>query len=192
MSQAGRNCLPALCRCPRSSAPCPASSSQLLRQFEALCRGRSSPKSSHASSVLAEASSPCAADLLTDVPPLPSEGILQPLSAAPLPAAAPASGGEPRLETEPRGQPGPTAAASPREQEAASRLHGDMSAAAAPPRSLSLFAGMELVARPGTVLAPLSPPAEPRTLPQPEDGAGPGQSEAEGGREPSAFSFLNV
>lgn len=47
---------------------------------------------------------------------------------------------------------------------------------------------MELVARPGTVLAPLSPPEEPRTLPQPEDGAGPPQSS----REPSAFSFLNV
>ncbi|XP_040386096.1 AP-4 complex accessory subunit tepsin isoform X2 [Cygnus olor] len=175
-----------------SPGPVANRATKILRQFEALCRGRSSPKSPHASSVLAEASSPCAADLLTDIPPLSSEGILQPLSAAPLPAAAPAPGGEPRLETEPRGQPGPAAAASPREKEAASRLLGDTSAAAAPTRSLSLFAGMELVARPGTVLAPLSPPAEPRTLPQPEDGAGPGQSEAEGGREPSAFSFLNV
>ncbi|XP_035424560.1 AP-4 complex accessory subunit tepsin isoform X3 [Cygnus atratus] len=175
-----------------SPGPVANRATKILRQFEALCRGRSSPKSPHASSVLAEASSPCAADLLTDIPPLSSEGILQPLSAAPLPAAAPAPGGEPRLETEPRGQPGPAAAASPREKEAASRLLGDASAAAAPTRSLSLFAGMELVARPGTVLAPLSPPAEPRTLPQPEDGAGPGPSEAEGGREPSAFSFLNM
>ncbi|KAM9177646.1 AP-4 complex accessory subunit tepsin isoform 1-T1 [Mergus octosetaceus] len=170
-----------------SPGPVANRATKLLRQFEALCRGRPSPKSSH-SSVLPEASAPCAADLLTDIPPLPNEGILQPLSAAPLPAAAPAPGGDPRLQTEPWGQPGPTAAATPREQEAASRLQGDTSTAAAPPRSLSLFAGMELVARPGTVLAPLSPPEELRTLPQPEDGAEPAQS----GREPSAFSFLNL
>nr|XP_038021345.1 AP-4 complex accessory subunit tepsin [Anas platyrhynchos] len=171
-----------------SPGPVANRATKLLRQFEALCRGRPSLKSPHPS-VLPKASAPCAADLLTDVPPLPNEGILQPLSAAPLPpAAVPAPGGDPQLQTEPWGEPGPTAAATPSEQEAASRLQGDTSTTAAPPRSLSLFAGMELVARPGTVLAPLSPHEEPRTLPQPEDEARPPQSS----REPSAFSFLNV
>ncbi|NXI69689.1 AP4AT protein, partial [Anseranas semipalmata] len=176
-----------------SPGPVANRATKILRQFEALCRGRPSPKSSRprpAVSVLSEGSAPCTRDLLMDIPPLASESILQPLSTAPFPAVVPAPGGEPGVEAETWGQPSPTAT-SPHEQEAASRLAGDTATVAAPTRSLSLFAGMELVARPGTVLAPHSPPVELRTLPQPEDDAIPGQTKAEGGREPSAFSFLN-
>ncbi|OXB81050.1 UNVERIFIED_CONTAM: hypothetical protein H355_004980 [Colinus virginianus] len=165
--------------------------SQILRQFEALCRGRPSPKPSHprsAPSALAEGSAPCTGDLLTDIPPLPCESILQPLSAPTLPSTTPADGAEPGLEAEPWEQPGPTAVPDPHGQEAASRLVGDVSTTAVPSRSLSLFAGMELVALPGTALAPRSPPTEPQTLPQPQDDAVPDQSDA----EPSAFSFLNA
>ena len=165
-------------------------SSQILRQFEALCRGRPSPKSSHprsAPSILAEGSAPCTGDLLTDIPPLPDESILQPLTAPTLPGTAPAVGTEPALEAEPWEQPGPTAVPVPHRQEAA-RLVGDVGTTAAPTRSLSLFAGMELVAPPGTALTPCSPPVEPRTLPQPQDDTMPDASDT----EPSAFSFLNA
>ncbi|NXK57262.1 AP4AT protein, partial [Chauna torquata] len=178
-----------------SPGPVANRATKILRQFEALCRGRPSPKSSRlrpAPSALAEGSAPCTEDLLTDIPPLAGESILQPLSAALLPAAVPTHGGEPEVGAETCGQPGPTAAASPREQEASSRLVGDTATVAAPTCSLSLFAGMELVAHPGTVLALHSPPTELRTVPQPQDDAVPGQTDAEGGREPSAFSFLNV
>ncbi|NXJ11481.1 AP4AT protein, partial [Odontophorus gujanensis] len=174
-----------------SPGPVANRATKILRQFEALCRGRPSPKTSHprsAPSTLTEGSAPCTEDLLTDIPPLPSQSILQPLSAPTLPSTTPAVGAEPGLEAEPWEQPGPTAVPDPHGQEAASRLVGDVSTTAVPSRSLSLFAGMELVALPGTALAPCSPPAEPRTLPQPQDDAVPDQSDT----EPSAFSFLNA
>uniref|UniRef100_A0A803YCM1 TEPSIN adaptor related protein complex 4 accessory protein n=1 Tax=Meleagris gallopavo TaxID=9103 RepID=A0A803YCM1_MELGA len=173
-----------------SPGPVANRATKILRQFEALCRGRPSPKSSHprsAPSILAEGSAPCTGDLLTDIPPLPDESILQPLTAPTLPGTAPAVGTEPALEAEPWEQPGPTAVPVPHRQEAA-RLVGDVGTTAAPTRSLSLFAGMELVAPPGTALTPCSPPVEPRTLPQPQDDTMPDASDT----EPSAFSFLNA
>ncbi|KAF1669077.1 AP-4 complex accessory subunit Tepsin, partial [Aptenodytes patagonicus] len=139
-------------------------------------------------SALAVCSAPCTGDLLTDILPLAGESILTPLSAAPLPVAPPACGEERRVEAEIHGQPGAALPACPCEQEAASRLAGDTASAAAPSRSLSLFAGMELVARPGAVLCPDSPPAELRTLSQPQDR----QTDTEGSRQPSAFAFLNM
>lgn len=131
-------------------------------------------------------SAPCTGDLLTDIPPLAGESILTPLSAAPLSVAAPACSEGQGVEAETNGQPGAAVPACPCEQEAASRLVGDVAAIPAPSSSLSLFAGMELVARPGTVLCLDSPPAEPRTLPQDR------QTNTEGSRQPSAFAFLNM
>ncbi|NWH25884.1 AP4AT protein, partial [Grus americana] len=170
-----------------SPGPVANRATKILRQFEALCRGQPSPKSADPSA-LAVGSAPCTGDLLTDIPPLAGESILTPLSAAPLPVAVPACGEEQGVEAETHGQPSAAVPACPCEQEAASRLAGDTAGAAAPSRSLSLFAGMELVARPGTVLCPDSPPAEPRTLSQPRDR----RTDAEGSRPPSAFAFLNV
>ncbi|XP_054702969.1 AP-4 complex accessory subunit tepsin [Grus americana] len=170
-----------------SPGPVANRATKILRQFEALCRGQPSPKSADPSA-LAVGSAPCTGDLLTDIPPLAGESILTPLSAAPLPVAVPACGEEQGVEAETHGQPSAAVPACPCEQEAASRLAGDTAGAAAPSRSLSLFAGMELVARPGTVLCPDSPPAEPRTLSQPRDR----RTDAEGSRSPSAFAFLNV
>ncbi|NXE82846.1 AP4AT protein, partial [Cochlearius cochlearius] len=163
---------------------------KILRQFEALCRDQPSPKSLRPDSdpSLAMGSAPCTGDLLTDIPPLAGESILTPLSAAPLPVAAPACSEGQGVEAETHGQPGAAVPACPCEQEAASRLAGDAAAVPAPSCSLSLFAGMELVARPSAVLCPDSPPAEPRTLSQPQDR----QTDAEGSRQPSAFAFLNM
>ncbi|NXC42862.1 AP4AT protein, partial [Penelope pileata] len=170
-----------------SPGPVANRATKLLRQFEALCRGRPSPKTSRprsAPSALTEDSAPCPGDLLTDISPLPGDSILQPLSAAPLPSAAPAPGAEPGVEAEPWEQPSPAAMAVPQPQEAASRLGG----AVGP----SLFAGMELVAPlGGTGTAPCSPPTEPRTQPPPHGDTVPTQSVAERSREPSAFAFLN-
>ncbi|XP_048820642.1 AP-4 complex accessory subunit tepsin isoform X2 [Lagopus muta] len=174
-----------------SPGPVANRATKILRQFEALCRGRPSPKTSRpcsAPSTLAEGSAPCTGDLLTDIPPLLDESILQPLSAPTLPGTAPAVETEPALEEEPWEQPGPTAVPVAHRQEAVSRLVGDVGTAAVPTRSLSLFAGMELVAPPGTALTLRSPPAEPRTLPQPQGDTMPDPSDA----EPSAFSFLNA
>ncbi|GAB0197598.1 AP-4 complex accessory subunit tepsin [Grus japonensis] len=170
-----------------SPGPVANRATKILRQFEALCRGQPSPKSADPSA-LAVGSAPCTGDLLTDIPPLAGESILTPLSAAPLPVAVPACGEEQGVEAETHGQPSAAVPACPCKQEAASRLAGDTAGAAAPSRSLSLFAGMELVARPGTVLCPDSPPAEPWTLSQPRDR----RTDAEGSRPPSAFAFLNV
>ncbi|POI32967.1 hypothetical protein CIB84_003283 [Bambusicola thoracicus] len=166
-----------------SPGPVANRATKILRQFEALCRGRPSPTTSHprsAPSTLAEGSSPCTGDLLTDIPPLPGESILQPLSAPTPPGTASAVGTEPGLEAEPREQPGPTAVPVPHSQEA-TRMVGDMGTTAVPPRSLSLFAGMELMAPPGTALTP-------RTLPRPQDDTVPDPCNT----EPSAFSFLNA
>lgn len=116
-----------------------------------------------------------------DMPALASESFLTPLSLAPTPAAPTAPSEEPGVALEPPRQPGAAVPACPCEQEGGSRLAGDT---ATP--SLSLFAGMELVARPGTVLRPHSPPVEPQTPSQPQDGG------TEGTLQPSAFAFLNM
>ncbi|NXW40015.1 AP4AT protein, partial [Nyctiprogne leucopyga] len=167
-----------------SPGPVANRATKILRQFEALCRAQPSPKTPHRDSdpsALTVGSAPSTGDLLTDVPPLAGESILTPLSAAALPGTAPAHGG---VEAETHGQPGATVPPCPCEQEGVSRLAGDTAAATVPSPSLSLFAGMELVARPGTVLCPDSPP---RTLSQPQDG----QPGTEGSQQPSAFAFLN-
>ncbi|NXT93714.1 AP4AT protein, partial [Anhinga rufa] len=172
-----------------SPGPVANRATKILRQFEALCRGQPSPKSVCPDldpSALAVGSALCTGDLLTDIPPLAGESILTPLSAAPLPA--PAHGQEQGVEAETHGQPGAALPARPCVQEAVSRLPGDRVSATVPSPSLSLFAGMELVARPGAVLCPDSLPAEPRTLSQPQDR----QTDAEGSRQPSAFAFLNM
>ncbi|XP_072208009.1 AP-4 complex accessory subunit tepsin [Excalfactoria chinensis] len=174
-----------------SPGPVANRATKILRQFEALCRGRPSPKTSRprsAPSTLTEGSSPCTADLLTDIPALPGGSILQPLSALALPSTAPALGAEPGLEAEPREQPGPTAVPAPHGQEAEGGLAVDEGTTAAPTRSLSLFAGMELVAAPGSALSPHPPAAEPRTLPQPRGDTVPRPRDS----QPSAFPFLNA
>ncbi|XP_063265622.1 AP-4 complex accessory subunit tepsin isoform X2 [Prinia subflava] len=147
--------------------PCP----QMLRQFEALCRAQPSPGAPRPPSAPSVGS---AGDLLMDIPALATESFLPPLSPAPTPAAPVAPGEELGVPSEPPGQPGAAVPAGPCEQDGGSRLAGDT---AAP--SLSLFAGMELVACPGTVLRPLSPPTEPQT-------------DTEGSLQPSAFAFLNM
>ena len=161
-------------------------SSQMLRQFEALCRGRRSPESVGTGSdpsALAAGSAPCTRDLLTDIAPPAGESIL-----TPLPAAVPARGEERGLEAESHGQPAAAVPACRCELGVASGLGGDTAGTPAPGRSLSLFAGMELVACSGAVLCPDAPAAEPRTLSQPQDG----RTDTEGARQPSAFAFLNV
>ncbi|NXL54170.1 AP4AT protein, partial [Podilymbus podiceps] len=169
-----------------SPGPVANRATKILRQLEALCRGQPSPKSAHPASdpsALTAGSAPCTEDLLTDIPPLAGESILSPLS------AVPAGGEEQGLEAETRGRPGAAVPAPLCEQEAASRGAGDTVGTAGPSRSLSLFAGMELVARPSAVLCPDSPPpAEPRTLSRPQDR----QPDAEGSQQPSAFAFLNM
>ncbi|KAM6050492.1 AP-4 complex accessory subunit tepsin [Chlamydotis macqueenii] len=163
-----------------SPGPVANRATKLLRQFEALCGGQRSPKNARPDSRPAGGSAPCPGDLLTDIPPLPGESILTPLSAAPLPVPAPARGQERGTEAETRGRPGAVAPARPLEPEASSGPAGPVAAS----RSLALFAGMELVARRGAVLCPDSPPAPS----QPRDG----QMDAGGGRQPSAFAFLNA
>ncbi|XP_071619938.1 AP-4 complex accessory subunit tepsin isoform X8 [Heliangelus exortis] len=148
----------------------------LLRQLEALCSGHPTHWTPHPDPHLTVGSTPHPGDLLTDTDPPADPTILTPLTPTPTPQP-PA----------PPGQETPGVAV-PQEPEVASGLAGD------PAGSLSLFAGMELVARPGEVLVgrPSAVPcrdslrAEPRTLPQD------GQTGPEGSRQPSAFSFLNL
>ncbi|NXW93886.1 AP4AT protein, partial [Alopecoenas beccarii] len=174
-----------------SPGPVANRATKLLRQFEALCRDQPSPKATRPHSdpsILTAGAAPCTRDLLTDVSPPAGESLLPALSAAPLPVPAVAPGQEQGGEAEPPGQPSAAVPAWPHEQEVAGRLAGDTAGATAPSRSLSLFAGMELVAQPGAVLCPDSAPAEPQTLSQPQDT----WTDAEGSRQPSAFAFLNV
>uniref|UniRef100_A0A674HKG4 TEPSIN adaptor related protein complex 4 accessory protein n=1 Tax=Taeniopygia guttata TaxID=59729 RepID=A0A674HKG4_TAEGU len=160
-----------------SPGPVANRATKMLRQFEALCRAQPSPKAPRSPSA---PSAGLATDLLMDIPAVASESFLTPLSPAPAPAA-PAE--EPGVASEPPGQPGAAVPACPCEQHGGSGLAGDT---AAP--GLSLFAGMELVARPGAVLRPHSPPAEPRTPSRPQDGG----TDTEGTLQPSAFAFLNM
>ncbi|XP_041881481.1 AP-4 complex accessory subunit tepsin isoform X1 [Corvus kubaryi] len=163
-----------------SPGPVANRATKMLRQFEALCRAQPSPRAPRPPSAPSVGS---AEDLLVDIPALAHESFLTPLSPAPTPAAPTAPAEEPGVGSEPPGQPGAAVPACPCEQDGGSRLAGHT---AAP--SLSLFAGMELVACPGAVLRPHSPPAEPQTPSQPQDGA----SDMEGTRQPSAFAFLNM
>ncbi|XP_039417982.1 AP-4 complex accessory subunit tepsin isoform X2 [Corvus cornix cornix] len=163
-----------------SPGPVANRATKMLRQFEALCRAQPSPRAPRPPSAPSVGS---AEDLLVDIPALAHESFLTPLSPAPTPAAPTAPAEEPGVGSEPPGQPGAAVPACPCEQDGGSRLAGHT---AAP--SLSLFAGMELVARPGAVLRPHSPPAEPQTPSQPQDGG----SDMEGTRQPSAFAFLNM
>uniref|UniRef100_A0A8C3U943 TEPSIN adaptor related protein complex 4 accessory protein n=1 Tax=Catharus ustulatus TaxID=91951 RepID=A0A8C3U943_CATUS len=161
-----------------SPGPVANRATKMLRQFEALCRGQPSPRAPRPPPAPSVGS---ARDLLMDIPALASESFLTPLSPAPVAPTAP--GEEPGVASEPPGQPGAVVPACPCEQDGGSRLAGDT---AAP--SLSLFDGMELVARPGTVLRPHSPPVEPQTPSQPQDGG----TDTEGTLQPSAFAFLNM
>ncbi|XP_039937409.1 AP-4 complex accessory subunit tepsin isoform X2 [Hirundo rustica] len=160
-----------------SPGPVANRATKMLRQFEALCRAQPSPSAPRPPSAPSVSS---AGDLLMDIPALASESFLPALSPAPSPAAPTAPGEEPGVASEPPGQRG----ARPCEQDGGSRLAGD-TAAPGP----SLFAGMELVARPGAVLRPRSPPVvEPRTLSQPQDGG----TDTGDTLQPSAFAFLNM
>ncbi|XP_066188385.1 AP-4 complex accessory subunit tepsin isoform X5 [Sylvia atricapilla] len=163
-----------------SPGPVANRATKMLRQFEALCRAQPSPRAPRPPSAPSAGS---AGDLLMDIPALASESFLTPLSPAPTPAAPTAPDEEPGVASEPPGQPGAAVPACPCKQDEGSRLAGDT---AAP--SLSLFAGMELVARPGTVLRPHSPPVEPPTPSQPQDGG----TDTEDTPQPSAFAFLNM
>ncbi|NWI59049.1 AP4AT protein, partial [Calyptomena viridis] len=157
-----------------SPGPVANRATKMLRQFEALCRAQPSPKAPpSAPSVGSDG------DLLMDIPALAGESILTPLSPAPTPATPPAHGEELGVGAEP---PGAAVPPCPCKQDGGLRLVGDT---AAP--GLSLFAGMELVARPGPVLRPDSP-TEPRTLSQPQDSG----LDTQGTQQPSAFAFLNM
>ncbi|XP_027547541.1 AP-4 complex accessory subunit tepsin isoform X2 [Neopelma chrysocephalum] len=152
---------------------------KMLRQFEALCRAQPSPKAPRLPPAPPAGS---AGDLLMDIPALAGESILTPLS--PAPAAPPAPGEELGAGAEP---PGAAVPPCPCQQGRGIGLGGDT---AAP--GLSLFAGMELVARPGAVIRPESPSAQPQTLPQPQDTGTDTGTDTEGPRQPSAFAFLNM
>ncbi|XP_039571738.1 AP-4 complex accessory subunit tepsin isoform X3 [Passer montanus] len=154
-----------------SPGPVANRATKMLRQFEALCRAQPSPRAPRPPSAPSAGS---AGDLLMDIPAVPGGTFLTPLSPAPTPAAA---AEEPGVASEPPGQPGAAVPACPCGQGGGSRLAGDT---AAP--GLSLFAGMELVARPGTALRPRSPPVEPQD----------GGTDTEGTLQPSAFPFLNM
>ncbi|NXI41690.1 AP4AT protein, partial [Galbula dea] len=169
-----------------SPGPVANRATKILRQFEALCRGQPSPKNLDPSALHVD-SATCSGDLLTDILPLPGESILTPLSPAPLPVPTLACSEKQGLEAEAHGQPGATMPACPCKQEMVNKLARDTADSLAPSCSLSLFAGMELVAPPGTLLCLDSPPAEPRTLSEPQDR----QTDAEGSQQPSAFAFLN-
>uniref|UniRef100_A0A8C5IDY3 AP-4 complex accessory subunit Tepsin n=1 Tax=Junco hyemalis TaxID=40217 RepID=A0A8C5IDY3_JUNHY len=163
-----------------SPGPVANRATKMLRQFEALCRAQPSPSAPR------PPSAPSAGDLLMDIPAVASESFLTPLSPAPSPVPPAAPPEQPGLASEP---PGAAVPACPCQQDGGSRLAGDT---AAP--SLSLFAGMELVARPGTVLRPHSPPVEPRAPSQPQDRGTDtdGGTDTEGPPQPSAFAFLNM
>ncbi|XP_017667678.1 PREDICTED: AP-4 complex accessory subunit tepsin isoform X3 [Lepidothrix coronata] len=159
-----------------SPGPVANRATKMLRQFEALCRAQPSPKAPRLPPAPPAGS---AGDLLMDIPALAGESILTPLSPAP-----PAPGEELGAGAEP---PGATVPPCPCQQGGGIGLGGDM---AAP--GLSLFAGMELVARPGAVIRPESPSAQPQTLPQPQDTGTDMGTDTEGPRQPSAFAFLNM
>ncbi|NXC09417.1 AP4AT protein, partial [Orthonyx spaldingii] len=162
-----------------SPGPVANRATKMLRQFEALCRAQPSPRAPRLPSAPSVGS---AGDLLMDIPALASESFLNPLSPALTPAAPSAPGEEPGVGLEPAGQPGAAVLACPCQQDGDRRLAEDT---AVP--SLSLFAGMELVACPSTVLRPHSPTVELQTPSQPHDGG----TDTEGTRQPSAFAFLN-
>ncbi|XP_061866775.1 AP-4 complex accessory subunit tepsin [Colius striatus] len=164
-----------------SPGPVANRATKILRQFEALCRDQKGARPGSDASVLSVGSAPCPGDLLTATPLLAGQSVLSPLSPAPQP---PAAGHERGLEAERHGQPGAAVPARPCERE---RVSGLAQGAAAAP-ALSLFAGMELVARPGAGLCPDPPPAEPRTQSRPQDT----RTGAEGSWQPSAFAFLNL
>ncbi|NXH05178.1 AP4AT protein, partial [Loxia leucoptera] len=158
-----------------SPGPVANRATKMLRQFEALCRAQPSPRAPR------PPSAPSAGDLLMDIPAVASEGFLPTLSPAPSPVPPVAPAEEPGLASE---LPGAVVPACPCQRDGGSRLAGDT---AAP--SLSLFAGMELVAHPGMVLQPHSPPVEPRAPSRPQDGGM--DTDTEGTLQPSAFAFLN-
>ncbi|XP_066421924.1 AP-4 complex accessory subunit tepsin isoform X2 [Molothrus aeneus] len=161
-----------------SPGPVANRATKMLRQFEALCRAQPSPRAPR------PPSAPSAGDLLMDIPAVASESFLTPLSPAPSPVPPAAPAEEPGLASEP---PGAVVPACPCQQDGGSRLAGDT---AAP--SLSLFAGMELVARPSTVLRPHSPPVEPGTPSRPQDGDTDQGKDTDSTLQPSAFAFLNM
>ncbi|NWR82402.1 AP4AT protein, partial [Furnarius figulus] len=163
-----------------SPGPVANRATKMLRQFEALCRAQPLPKAPRPPPAPPVGS---AGDLLMDIPAQVSESILTPLSPAPTPAAPPAPSEEPGVGAEP---PRATVPVCPCKQDGGIRLGGDTETP-----GLSLFAGMELVARPGAVLRLESPLAEPPMPPQPGDMDMDTGTGTEGPREPSAFAFLN-
>ncbi|NWU14852.1 AP4AT protein, partial [Cephalopterus ornatus] len=139
-----------------SPGPVANRATKMLRQFEALCRAQPSPKAPRAPPAPPAGA---ARDLLMDIPALAGESLLTLLS--PAPAAPPAPGEELGVGAEP---PRAAVPPCPCQQGQGIGLGGDTVAP-----GLSLFAGMELVARPGAVIRPESPPAQPRMVPQPRD-----------------------
>ncbi|NXH40565.1 AP4AT protein, partial [Dicaeum eximium] len=193
-----------------SPGPVANRATKMLRQFEALCRAQPSPRAPCPPPAPAAGS---ARDLLMDMPAVASEGFLPALSPAPGPVG-PAE--EPGVPWEPpgvavpgcpceqnggSGLAGDTVTPGLAGDTAAPRLAGDtvtpglagdtavpgLAGDTAAPR-LSLFAGMELVARPGTVLRPRAAPEEPQTRPRDGDT----DTDTEGTLQPSAFAFLNM
>ncbi|KAM8797056.1 AP-4 complex accessory subunit tepsin [Eudromia elegans] len=75
-----------------SPGPVADRATKMLRQFEALC-GEQPPREPCGAAVASDAApdaAPRAQDLLTEPPPLPARGLLEPVSAAPAPRASPA------------------------------------------------------------------------------------------------------
>ncbi|NXP53804.1 AP4AT protein, partial [Heliornis fulica] len=161
-----------------SPGPIANRATKILRQFEALCGTHPSPQPPRPDpepSGLTVGPAPHSGDLLTDIPALAGENVLTPLNPAPLPGTCVE---EPGLEAETCGQSGAAIPACHCVRDTVSGVVGDTESVPVPSGSLSLFAGMELVARP-------------RVEPQMPSQLQEGQTDVEGSRQPSAFAFLN-
>uniref|UniRef100_A0A7M4FLK7 AP-4 complex accessory subunit Tepsin n=1 Tax=Crocodylus porosus TaxID=8502 RepID=A0A7M4FLK7_CROPO len=205
-----------------SPGPVANKATKILRQFEALCSGRTPPVSCPLD-LAAPAGGPAqrTRDLLTDTVPLAGQRVLQPISLALLPSGAwetpdqdpclsamPACPGQLEADAETCEQARDAAPVCPCQQEVACQLAGarpaedgahmdpghaqtlsSAGAAAVPLLSLSLFAGMELVAPSDAALATGGESAVAAPWRPPHAGD---QEDPAGDLEPSVFSFLNM
>nr|XP_056719779.1 AP-4 complex accessory subunit tepsin [Euleptes europaea] len=178
---------------------------KILRHFEALCRNHHTSKSSPpAVNLFVPIKTPakCPDDLLYDTMPFAGETVLKPTSLAPLPSQAPnalasvlrlAEGPMPESESCNQLDDLPPTL---HQEQAECRLPGPDPKEDRPPRgdpdgTVSLFAGMELVAPSSMMLADA---AEPECIPAaPRTALCSGNTrDSEEGQELSAFPFLNV
>lgn len=178
---------------------------QLLRHFEALCRSHSSFKNSPpAVNLFVPPRTPAKHpdDLLTDTMLFAGETVLEPTSLAPLPSEAPSALASVMCLSEALM---PESGSWNQSDDLPPTLHQELAECRLPdpkpqedrpPRgdpdgTVSLFAGMELVAPSSMMLADV---AEPECLsPASRTASCTGNTrDSEDGQEPSAFPFLNV